>query len=386
MAPIYTGLLNKVICILFCSLLIPNQFVQAQCIASGPRNPGSSVSIPYAGSSFDFDDPNYALSSDNNRTNASAIASLFIGETENLQVTNFGFSIPSTAIICGIQVDVEKVAQDIGFNLFLVESYVRDLSVKIIKNGTVIDSNAAKAAHWSETEGYSTYGGSTNLWGTTWMASDINASNFGLTFSADIHGLIGLIPKVLIDHIRITVYYYEPPLLTIAFQQFEVTEGNNQSAELTWTSNESISPERFIIQRSIDNSHWESLASLPQYHAGTGRYSFTDPRPLPARSYYRIAMTWPSGKTTYSVSKSLLMPVRSQVHCYPNPFTNFIVLTGVHGVQAGQQVMLTDLYGRIVEKWPVVANSNNMKLDVRHIKPGVYLISVGDNKKKMVKW
>lgn len=382
MAPIYTGLLNKVICISFCSLLIPNQFVQAQCIASGPRNPGNSVSASYAGSDFAFDNPSNVLSSDNTRANASALVSLLSGQTEDLQVTNFGFSIPTTAIICGLQADVEKMADDIGIIPLVGVSYVRDFSVKIIKNGTVVDSNAAKAANWSETESYSTYGGNSNLWGTTWSVADINASNFGLSFSANINGLAGLIPEAWINHIRITVYYYEPPLLTIAFQQFEVTEGNNHTAELTWTSNELISTERFIIQRSIDNSHWESLAGLSQHHAGTGRYSFTDARPLPARSYYRIAMTWPSGKTTYSVSKSLLMPARSQVHCYPNPFTNFIVLTGV---QPGQQVMLTDLFGRSVAIPSMTANGSNMKLDVSHLQPGAYLISMGNSKMKMIK-
>jgi hypothetical protein len=381
MAPIYSGLLNKVVCILFCSFLIPNQFVQAQCIASGPRNPGSSTSASYAGSDYAFSNASNTLVSDGNRAIASAFAILLSGQTENLRATNFGFSIPSTAVICGIQADVEKMADDIGF-VALLESYVTDLSVRLIKNGTVTGSNHATATHWSETESYSSYGGSSDLWGTSWSVADINASNFGLSFSASINGLVGLIPEVLINHIRLTVYYLEPPLLTIAFQQFEVAEGNSHAAELTWTSNELIGTERFIIQRSIDNSHWESLAGLPQYHAGTGRYSFTDARPLPARSYYRIAMTWASGKTTYSVSKSLLMPVRSQVHCYPNPFTDFIVLTGV---QPGQQVMLTDLFGRSVDIPSMTANGNSIKLDVSRLKPGVYLISVGHSKTKMIK-
>src|SRR5688572_9880842 len=205
MAPIYSGLLNKVICILFCSLLIPNQFVQAQCVASGPRNPGSSTSASYAGSDFAFSNASSTLASDNNRAVASATLFLLSGQTENLRAVNFGFSIPPTSIICGIQADVQKMADDINF---LLGSYVTDLSVRLLKNGTVTDSNAAKAALWSETEIYSTYGGSSNLWGTTWSVADINASNFGLSFSANINGIVGLLPEVLINHIRITVYYY----------------------------------------------------------------------------------------------------------------------------------------------------------------------------------
>jgi hypothetical protein len=367
------------VCILFSYLLLSNQFSQAQCIASGPRNPGSSVSVPYAGSNFDFDDPGYAIASDNNRANASALVSVLTGQTENLQVTNFGFSIPPTAIICGIQVDVQKMADNIGIIPLVGVSYVRDLSVKIIKNGIVIDSNAAKAANWSQTEGYSTYGGSTSLWGTTWMASDINASNFGLTFSADIHGLAGLIPQVLINHIRIRVYYYEPGVLSVVLPSFEVTKGNDHSVLLEWTTGEL---NQFTIQRSIDNKHWESLAGLPQTRAGSGRYSFIDATPMPRRSYYRLVMTWPSGETTYSVSRSLLMPDDLQVHCYPNPFTDFIQLTGV---PTGQQVMLTDVFGQQINLPKADVNGVVTKLRVSHLKPGLYFVWVGNSRKKIIK-
>jgi hypothetical protein len=32
-----------------------------------------------------------------------------------------------------------------------------------------------------------------DLWGTTWSPSDINAAGFGLAFSAQLHGLISLL-------------------------------------------------------------------------------------------------------------------------------------------------------------------------------------------------
>ena len=293
-------LLSKLVYFVCSFYLISFQPIRAQCVASGPRSPANAVSVSGPLSNFPFNNVNNSLASDNNRASSSALIALLNWQTENLQVTNFGFSIPATAVICGIQAEVEKRADDIGF-IFLTESYVIDQSVKIIKNGTAMGSNLASGAHWSGTDSYSSYGGGSNLWGTTWMPSDINASNFGLSFSASVHGLIGLIPDVLIDHIRITVYYYIPPLL-----------------------------------------------SLPQQ------------------------------KTDHT---ALLSPEKKVVRCYPNPFTDQISITGV---PAGEQVFLTNAYGQPVNA-PVQQVHEQVNIDVRGLQKGMYIISAGAWRKKMVK-
>lgn len=133
----------------------------------------------------------------------------FVGSTgptsfsNYLKATNFMFSIPSGATIDGIVVEIER-SQSNG-----VPNTVKDVNVKIIKGGTIqTTNNADTTTTWPVTasEAYKTYGSSTDLWGTTWTDTDINAATFGVAISVimDI-GKVAINAQV--DHVRITVYY-----------------------------------------------------------------------------------------------------------------------------------------------------------------------------------
>jgi hypothetical protein len=189
--------------------LLSLSIAKAQCTATGITYPGTVTSVSFSGSDFPFSNPSNAISSDNSRASSAALLSLLSGQTEYLQATHFGFSIPSTAIICGIEVQVEKSAAGIG-NIFGIEvSYATDHVVRLVRNGAVAGNNKASPAHWTSSEAWHTYGSNTDLWGVAWTTADINASNFGIAFAASVTGVASLIPNVLIDNIRLTVYYYE---------------------------------------------------------------------------------------------------------------------------------------------------------------------------------
>jgi hypothetical protein len=131
----------------------------------------------------------------------------------------------------------------------------RDYAVKLIKGGVLQSANKAKtSANWETTDTYVSYGGSTDLWSTSWTPDDINNNSFGISFqpkfrdSADpdisvtlnslkatnfgfaipsgstINGILVQVERKItlgvnpiatasVDHIRITVYYTEgePP-------------------------------------------------------------------------------------------------------------------------------------------------------------------------------
>ena len=105
--------------------------------------------------------------------------------------TNYGFTVPTGATINGIKVEIEESTGPYGS----VEN-----SVKILKGGTISGDEQSTGATLPTNDTYVTYGGTTDLWGETWTAEDINLATFGVGFSA-----VGGIASV--DHIRITVYY-----------------------------------------------------------------------------------------------------------------------------------------------------------------------------------
>jgi hypothetical protein len=144
------------------------------------------------------------VSTSNITTSNNSYASVSLAKeaiSNYLTATDFGFSIPTTATIDGIVVEVERYATN---------SVVNDSSIKIIKGGSVVGNEKSTGASWqtSDNDTYVSFGGSADLWGTTWTAADINASNFGVAISA-VNNKSGP-PETYsayVDHVRITVYY-----------------------------------------------------------------------------------------------------------------------------------------------------------------------------------
>jgi len=113
--------------------------------------------------------------------------------------TGFGFSVPATATINGIQLDVNRES---AVALNTIEGFV-----KLIKGGSATGNNKSTFAFLTTTPTTVSYGGSTDLWGATLAPSDVNASNFG-AFVTYGYGPSG--DQVSVDFMRITVFYTVP--------------------------------------------------------------------------------------------------------------------------------------------------------------------------------
>lgn|SRR5574343_80993 len=92
--------------------------------------------------------------------------------SDYLQIKSFGFSVPSNAIIYGIEAVINRRT--------VIDSCY-DNNIKLIKNGSVIGNNKASITAWASSFIDITYGGPSYLWGTTWTPSDINSSDFGIS-------------------------------------------------------------------------------------------------------------------------------------------------------------------------------------------------------------
>jgi hypothetical protein len=119
--------------------------------------------------------------------------------THLLKPTGFGFSIPAEAVIDGILLEVYRFASGSG--------EAGDNTVKLVKAGVPVGSDLAFAGSYPSSGSYWSYGGASNLWGTTWTPAQINAANFGAAIGASL--LVAEEENVTasIDHVRITVFY-----------------------------------------------------------------------------------------------------------------------------------------------------------------------------------
>jgi len=124
------------------------------------------------------------------------------GTTNYLTATNYGFSIPSGSTINGITAEIKEVNGEFG-------GITKDNAVRIIKGGVIQSSNKANTNIWPAGV-YVSYGGTSDLWGASWSAADINSSGFGLAISA----FLSSSDNPSIDAIRITVNYTPPNIIS----------------------------------------------------------------------------------------------------------------------------------------------------------------------------
>jgi len=157
----------------------------------GPNNPSTGTNVSLGNNAWSS--PGNITSSDDTYASAPYSNST---DTDNLQGTGYGFSIPAGATINGITVSVERHYTGPGVAID---------STRLVKAGVAVGSSKAGGV-WPLSDATATYGSSSDLWGTTWTATDVNASNFGVLLGAS-DNTVGSSGTAFVDTMTITVTY-----------------------------------------------------------------------------------------------------------------------------------------------------------------------------------
>ena len=120
--------------------------------------------------------------------------------TQYLKFTNFGFNLPSTATVLGISVLINEQQNSFG-------GFVNDNSIKISKTNTLGGTDHSAGAQWARSANNVTYGNSGDLWGQTFLYSDINNAGFGVGVSALLTNTGPFPGFATINSVTITIYY-----------------------------------------------------------------------------------------------------------------------------------------------------------------------------------
>lgn len=168
---------------------------------SDTRNADDFIDVGISGGDENWSDNDDVETSNDNYS----VVTLNDNEISNYNwIDDFDFAIPVGATIDGIVVQVERRAQS--------ADKIKDYAVRLIKNGTIVGSNKADTStFWvsSSPDTIVSYGGASDLWGTTWTRSDINDNDFGVAFSVKKDTTQGSNTDAYVDHISITVHYTE---------------------------------------------------------------------------------------------------------------------------------------------------------------------------------
>ena len=130
-------------------------------------------------------------------------------ETNYLVCKNLDSNIPNDATIEGIKIYIDRYNSFTGDGTVIIT----DNAIYLTKNGTdTVGNNKSVGTVWpsTDTDTYATYGGVSDLWGTTWTASEINNDNFGVMIGPTIEfdGLTGENgSSANVDHVYIEITY-----------------------------------------------------------------------------------------------------------------------------------------------------------------------------------
>lgn len=242
----------------------------------GPLSGAASSNVSLSGSSASWSNTANALSSDNSYTSSSLSSN---GDfTDYLQITDFGFNISTSNTIVGIEVEIEKFGDK-----------VKDNQVRIVKGGSISTTDQSDNANWPNTDpnSYTLYGANNDLWGETWVPSDINASNFGIAISARRVGGGGGAAVPNIDHIRITVYFEIP--LPVKLTHFSA-RAEGPETHLQWETGWEEGNSHFEVQRSTNAFQFKTIGFVPGANNSSDiiAYHFIDETPGPGQNYYRL--------------------------------------------------------------------------------------------------
>lgn len=250
----YKRLLRRCLLAVQVLALLAAPFVHVQSVfatTAGPNSPSSAVNDSSAGA-LAWTNPGNAVSSNDSYATSALTSSNTT--SQYLKASTFGFSIPSNSIINGIQLDIERSESSVS------STFIQDNAVYLVKGGTIQTgtNRGATSTNWPASDAYATYGSTSDLWGNTWTASDINATNFGAVIQAKRNGSGSETARV--DHMRVTITYTLTPTYTQSVYHWygnadNVQPGSSIAAESTAASSLYTSPVRLRMGLAVGSAN-----------------------------------------------------------------------------------------------------------------------------------
>lgn len=252
-----------------------------------------------------------------------------------------------------------------------------------MKGGAVTGSDKASAAAWPAADVEVSYGGTSDLWGTTWTAEEINDAGFGVAISAQKSSGGGGQKTAYIDHIKITITYSSP--LPVTLTSF-TAEPENGKVVLKWTTASEINNDFFTVERSSNGASFTGVGTVKGAGNSTASkdYSLIDDSPLKGTSYYRLKQTDLDGKFEYF---SIIAVQNETINgdcvfkVYPNPCMGRCGVKLENCPQNKDQqisVAVIDMLGNLVYSQVPVRDQDgsfDFSIDVNNnLKPGIYIV------------
>ena len=147
---------------------------------------------------------------------------------------------------------------------------------------------------------------------------------------------------------------------------------------LQWTTASEINNNYFTLERSVDLEKWTNVVKVPGAGNSNSQlnYSFSDEQSSTGNTYYRLTQTDFNGESeTFDPVMVLCDKSFIEVSCYPNPFTDQLIIIIQNAETGTGEIRLIDVTGRTVMQKVLTTlelSQNSIELSIPDIAQGVY--------------
>ncbi|WP_442794584.1 T9SS type A sorting domain-containing protein [Pelobium manganitolerans] len=232
---------------------------------------------------------------------------------------------------------------------------------------------------------YSSYSGS----GSGKMSNYAVADAAGETLTFSTAGSSFTVPTDLSTSAPGFANYYldinGPSVLPLKLVRFDGAVATNGVA-LKWESLNEEAVRAFVVEKRMSSdSEFLPITTVPAQNKTINNYNYTDYSTFGDLAYYRLKMVDMDG--TFSYSKIVVLkflPGTAQLTVFPNPATAEISVQH-SGISKGS-IVISAMDGKVVMRQNA-NNSGRSSLNVNHLTPGVYTLTIfNTNQKETVRF
>lgn len=157
---------------------------------------------------------------------------------------------------------------------------------------------------------------------------------------------------------------------------------NGRNVVLNWTTRNEASYTSFIIEKSVDDG--KTFTPVGTVAANSiGVYTFTDSNVENGNPIYRLKQII-YDEISYSdqVQIKLNTVNIASFYIYPNPASTYILINTGKVLNEKCEVKITNMAGIMALK--STANSNNLRMEIASLLPGIYIVEVVDAAQKVI--
>jgi Secretion system C-terminal sorting domain len=155
------------------------------------------------------------------------------------------------------------------------------------------------------------------------------------------------------------------------FVNFTATVKESNKVWLQWDIDSAEEGDYFIVERSPDGSHYETIGAIRQT-GSTTHYELTDGAPPNGSDFYRIKYSAPTATPAYSKTMQLSLSGEVDFKFYPNPVDKLFIVRTEHSIDL--QVMDASGAVRLNKR----LQPGIQVVNVSSLERGVYVLRVTD--------